>query len=309
MGSKRIGLRSLHALKQCSTANLLGVVTPDDRSDARSCTADFAAFCKLHSIPLYIVKSQRDADAVLTELQPTRCLVVGWYWLVSPLMLQKVPGGIIGIHNSLLPRYRGCAPLVWAMINGDESVGISLFSFSEGMDDGPVWGQRKVPVRNSDTIGTVLSQLETHAAELISTVWPRIEDGTTSPMVQVESEATYCGLRTPEDGRIDWQKSAAQLHDFVRAQSEPYPGAWTTLANGQKMTVWSSDLRSSQVFFGTPGQVLQLLNDGIVVSCGQNTSLLLTKISIEGCEPVNPRSVTNSLRIRFGTAGAKINEG
>jgi methionyl-tRNA formyltransferase len=159
------------------------------------------------SIPLYVVKSQREADAVLNELQPTRCLVVGWYWIIASHILNKVSGGFIGIHNSLLPRYRGCAPLVWALIRGEERVGISMFSFSEGMDDGPVWGQREVLVSKSDTIGTVLARLEREAVELIAAVWPQIEKGTILPAAQAETEATYCGLRTPEDGRIDWCKS------------------------------------------------------------------------------------------------------
>lgn len=302
LGSKRMGLCSLRALIQCGASNVLGVVTPDDTGDARSCTVEFSDLCMQQSIPLYVVKSQREADAVLNELQPTRCLVVGWYWIIASHILNKVSGGFIGIHNSLLPRYRGCAPLVWALIRGEERVGISMFSFSEGMDDGPVWGQREVLVSKSDTIGTVLARLEREAVELIAAVWPQIEKGTILPAAQAETEATYCGLRTPEDGRIDWCKSSEEVHDFIRAQSEPYPGAWTTMAGGQTIKIWSSQLRTEK-FFGTPGQVLQLAGEEIVVSCGQNTALLVKKMSLKGCEPVAPRSLVNSLKIRFGSVG------
>lgn len=308
LGSKRIGLASLKALIHCASSPLIAVVTPDDSSDTRSCTAEFIALCSRHAIALYVVKSQREADAVLSELQPGRCLVVGWYWLFGPQVLKKVPGGIIGIHNSLLPSYRGCAPLVWAMINGEERVGISLFSFSEGMDDGPVWGQRAVLVSQSDTIGTVLARLEVLAADLITAVWPEIETGTISPALQCDSEATYCGLRTPEDGWIDWTRSSMDVNNFVRAQSAPYPGAWTTIGLRRKIIVWSSE-PSTQKYFGTPGQVLQLLTDGVLVSCGHSSALLLKTVALEGCEPVHPRSFINSLKIRFGSLGVDHHAG
>jgi methionyl-tRNA formyltransferase len=280
VGSKRLGLQVLKCMHGLSPDVLAGVITLDDRADTRSVFAELEGYCAGQGIHMQVARDRRDAEAAISARSPDLCVVVGWYWLISAAVLAAVPRGFIGIHNSVLPQYRGGAPLVWQLIRRERHVGASLFSFTPGMDDGPIWAQAIVPVQEDDYIGDVLGKLEDATLAAFRDCYPRILDGAARPVEQDHAKATYCAQRVPEDGAIDWRAPAVQVGAFIRAQSDPYPGAFTQL-DGRRLTIWRADVFKG-VYHGTPGQVARIAAEGVYVVCGDSTALIVREAQLEG---------------------------
>jgi methionyl-tRNA formyltransferase len=280
LGSKRVGLRCLETLHAIAPANLVGLVTPDDSRDVRTVKPELEAFCRRTAIPLSVAVSRRDIPDVLRDYRPDLCVVVGWYWLLSRESLEAVPRGFLGIHFSLLPKYRGSSPLVWAIINGERETGASLFSLTTDMDAGDIWAQRRVSVAPGEYVDSVLSRLEEAAVAMLLATYPSILSGEARATPQDHSSATYCAARTPDDGNIDWRWSAARIVNFVRAQSRPYPGAFTYVGN-EKVVVWrASD--ADMTYYGSPGQIARRDRDRAWVVCGDQRAVVLEEIQCDG---------------------------
>ncbi|MDO8994413.1 MAG: formyltransferase family protein, partial [Daejeonella sp.] len=164
IGSKKLGLNCLKAIRTVSENTISGVLTIDDSMDPRSVLQEYITYCKENNIKLSIAKNRKDSEQIIVYENPELCLVICWYWLFTKTILETVPFGFIGLHNSLLPKYRGGSPLVWNIINGEETVGFSLFSFTERMDDGVIWHQYKYNPDPNSNISTILDHLEEAAA-------------------------------------------------------------------------------------------------------------------------------------------------
>ena len=296
VGSKRLGLQVLTEMVKVSPGSVSAIVTIDDRSDTRGYLAEFQAFAKAASIPLHIAKNRTHSEQLFQELRPELCFVCGWYWLISAECLKAVACDFIGIHNSILPEYRGAAPLVWGVINGETRVGFSLFSFTEGMDDGPVWAIGEVIVEADDFINEILLKLEEEAVRIIREIFPKILTGDVRPLEQEHSRATFSAARKAEDGFIDWKAPADAVFNFIRAQSDPYPGAYT-LHEGKVLRIFGAK-RFAATFFGTPGQVARLTPDGVYVVCGDNKVIILTEVEYDS-KRMAAQEVLKSLKVRF----------
>jgi hypothetical protein len=131
--------------------------------------------------------------------------------MISAHARALAPRGFIGVHNSLLPRYRGAAPLVWALMHGEREVGLSMYTLTDGMDDGDLWAQTSTAVAPDEYIGTVLERLEEACERMIRDVYPRIFDDSLSPVPQDGAQATYGTIRTPAHGRIDWHEPGEDI--------------------------------------------------------------------------------------------------
>jgi methionyl-tRNA formyltransferase len=296
LGSKSIGLSLLRAVVALAPGSVCAVVTLDDRGDNRSELESIERVASDCGLPLRVARNRAHAEGLVRAEMPHLCLVAGWYWLFSPEVLSSVPEGFIGIHNSVLPKYRGGSPLVWALINGETEVGVSFFSLRQGIDDGPVWLQATIPVGPEEYVGEVLQRLETETIRVFHDGFPRILSGRLTPHEQEHAKATYCAQRTPEDGEIDWSRRASSVFDFIRAQSRPYPGAFTFLEQ-QKLMVF----RASPVthrYDGTPGQVARRDGDGVVVVCGEGSALRLDEVDV-GVGPIGAGRAVNSIGMRF----------
>ncbi len=280
MGSKPIGLRVLRALRATASDELIGALVVDDREDDRSVLPELIQECDSSGVPMHVVGSQEGANRRILELSPDIAIVVGWYWFIPTKVLQSVPLGFLGLHNSLLPKYRGASPLVWAIIYGESRAGISLFKMTPKLDEGAVYGSRSTPIRTDDTIGTVLARLEDAAEELFHSDFQRILDGRMPSEPQDHTIATSYPQRSPDDGLIDWSEPAAQIHDFVRAQTHPYPGAFTGLA-GDRLAVWKTapSARSTDV---EPGVVVEVGAGGALVASGQRSTILIQTVGTPG---------------------------
>ncbi|MEW6753616.1 MAG: methionyl-tRNA formyltransferase [Candidatus Latescibacterota bacterium] len=296
IGSKQIGLRMLEVLATAPAGALAAVLTTDDRGDTRSRYESIGTFCARHSLPLHVAQRAQDAQRAIAQVRPDLCVVAGWYWLVDSDTLASVPLGFVGFHNSLLPRYRGGSPLVWALINGEAEVGVSMFSLSPGMDDGPVWAQGSVRVDPADQVGDLLTRLEEAAAGMLGDVLPGLLRGKVSPVHQDHSQATYCAQRLPCDGNVDWTRTSPSVHNFVRAQSDPYPGAFTYLGR-RRLTIWRTR-PADLTYHGTPGQVARIGPEGVYVICGGSTAVVVEEVELGGKRGDANRIIT-STRARF----------
>ena len=283
VGSKGLGVRVLEQVYSLAPDHLCGIVTVDDTQDTRCALTAFANFAERTNTPLQIIKRSSQLEEAIASFKPDLCLVVGWYWVLSSSLLRAVPNGWYGIHASLLPRYRGGSPLVWAVINGDEETGISLFRFDEGMDTGDIVAQARFGIGGNETIADVLAKAEDAAAELVSAYHLPLLAGNAPHHTQDHTQATYVALRKPEDGRIDWHWSAPRLYNFVRAQTHPYPGAFCTLPSGVRMRIWKASV-FAHPYWGSPGQVSLVAKDHVVVTCANATALCLYTVQLDGGE-------------------------
>ncbi len=266
LGSKRLGLRILTLLQEMLGPRVVGAVTIDDRADVRTCYDGWRRHADATGLNLVVAGDNDEATHSVRSFHPDFCLVAGWYWLIRPSLLNLVPRGFHGIHFSLLPRYRGSAPLVWAMIHGERETGVSLFAMTERMDQGPLWGQARVPIGPGDYVGDVLDRLEEEALLLLRRILPGMTDGSLSPAPQEETGASSFGIRRPEDGRIDWREPANRLFDFVRAQAEPYPGAFTEI-EGMRIRVWRASPLEGPAD-RAPGTIVAMGDENVDVACG-----------------------------------------
>jgi methionyl-tRNA formyltransferase len=276
LGSKRTCLRMIAALPRVDL-----VVTILDDHDTRSVTTDIVQAGERAGARVIVVQKHTDAYLVLDEASPDVVFVAGWYWLIPNAVLDSVPGGFVGVHYSKLPKYRGSAPVVWAMINGESEVGFSVFRLSAGMDEGPLAAQGTVTVDADDSVADVLDRLDAASLDELARIAPAIEDGTLEFSPQDVRGASYAGVRQPADGRIDWSRPADEIARFVRAQSRPYPGAFTTF-RGDHLTVWAAREDADARYFGSPGQVVRIVDGHPVVSAGGGTGLMLIEVESPG---------------------------
>lgn len=272
LGSKALGLRVLGAVRETGAGEVVGVVTLDDSGDRRSALDRFRA-----EVPgLHVMKGAADTAAIVHDLHPDLVVVSGWYSLIDQALLAAVPRGFVGLHGSSLPAYRGHAPIVWQMIHGCPTVGLSLFRFGRGIDDGPIWVQAQISVGPEDYIADVLAKVEDTAADMVRrNLRSFLESNIDWSQPQDPKGASYCGQRIPSDGKIDWRWPAPQIYDFIRAQSDPYPGAYTALG-AERLIIWRAK-PADGLYFGTPGQVVAAGQGGAIVACGENTALKLEK--------------------------------
>ncbi|HEY3113542.1 MAG TPA: methionyl-tRNA formyltransferase [Gemmatimonadaceae bacterium] len=200
-----------------------------------------------HGIPLVEVTGKMDEYiGKVAELHPDLIVVIGWYYMVPRRMRELASKGCVGVHASLLPRYRGGAPLVWAMINGEPEAGVTLFHFADGIDDGDIIAQQSFPIESTDTIREVLDKATRASIEIVETYLPRLAEGTAPRTAQDHSRATVLPQRSPDDGLIDWAWDPVRINNFIRAQTKPYPGAFTYIG-GKRVTIWSADVTPEPV--------------------------------------------------------------
>ncbi len=179
-------------------------------------------------------------------------------------LLALPPKGAFNLHGSLLPRYRGRAPLNWVLVNGEKETGVTLHRMVAKADAGAILAQKRVAIDDSDTALTLHHKLKAATKNLLTEVLPRIAAGTAEETEQDHAKATTVGRRTPEDGRIDWQKPARSLYNLVRAVTQPWPGAFS-YAGTTKFIVWQAKVRDD-IAPARPGTVLSTAP--FVVACG-----------------------------------------
>jgi methionyl-tRNA formyltransferase len=201
---------------------------------------DLGRLATAYGIPCHIVNAERnrrldDYYEKIREISPTVILVMGWYYMVPKRIRELAVHGAWGIHASLLPNYAGGAPLVWAIINGEERTGVTLFRLADGVDDGDIIAQRSFAIRQDDTIKETYEKATRASKSILLKALSHMDTLTYSP--QDKSRVRIYPQRKPEDGEIDLTRPGKDIYNFVRAQSSPYPGAFVKTVDGKKLVI------------------------------------------------------------------------
>lgn len=293
MGSKAAGLLLCEAICHMLQGGLAAIICLDDSQDARSALPGFRYLADRYGVPLHVVSTGAETLRQLDHYRAQIAFVHGWYQIIPV----DGPCNFYGFHYSSLPKYRGNAPLVWQIINGEPKIGVSFFRFSDGMDEGPLVGQASVELAVEETIGDALDKANELMLDLAERYVPQIVGGVEKLYPQPDEEASYCGLRCPEDGLIDWCGSAERVHNFIRAQSHPYPSAYTHVEPVGVLQVWRSALEPRR-FYGVPGSVVEVSEEWVVVACGSGAVRLLS-VALNGAAEVPAPQVLRSLKTRL----------
>ena len=270
-------------------AEVAAVVTlpgPIDPNRSGQCSFDeLAADLGARLIETADVNSP-ETIAAIREVDPDLIFVVGWSQLVMDEFIGLPRHGVFGMHPTLLPRHRGRAAIPWAILSGLAKTGVTLFQIADGTaDSGPIVGQVEVPIAPDETATTLYEKVTAAHLQLVRESVPRLLDGTAERTPQDTRRASAWPKRTPADGIIDWETRARYLHDWVRAQTRPYPGAFTYLGD-EKLVVWRA--RPVELDEEAPAGTVVAVEDGPVVACGEG-GLVLEEVEGAAAVPVGAR--------------------
>ena len=262
--------------------------------------ADVSEFAAARSIPFAYVRSGRADDyrAALGTLIPDLFVVAGWYYFIPDDIRTSARRGAVGVHASLLPRYRGGAPLVWAIINGEREAGVSLFHLTSGIDDGDIVAQAPIEIADGDDIRSVIEKATQLSVALVREYVPRVLDGTAPRRAQDDRSATVMPQRSPADGLIEWGAlTSAQAYDWIRAQTSPYPGAYTFL-DGARITIWVARPAGAPRVVRAPGTLE--VGDGLAVWCADGSVLEIVAASLDDGGRITAKDLIARVPIRPG---------
>ena len=248
-----------------------------------------------HGIPVYQPQTLRDpaAQAELAALQADLMVVVA-YGLILPQAVLDLPRlGCINSHASLLPRWRGAAPIQRAIEAGDDESGVTVMQMEAGLDTGPMLLKVRTPITAGDTGGTLHDRLAALGSQAVVQAVAALAAGTLTPEVQDDSLATYAHKLSKDEARIDWRRPAVELERLVRAFN-PWPICHTTLG-GETLKVHAARLGVGQ---GEPGHILEASRNGLTVACGEG-ALSLTRLQLPGGKPLDFADLYNSRREQF----------
>lgn len=293
-GTPEFALASLQALTSAGIVPL-AVLTQPDRPAGRGkrlTASPVKQFALERGIEVLQPATLKDAEAVaqIAAFEPD-ALVVAAYGLILPQSVLDIPArACLNVHASLLPRWRGAAPIQAAILAGDAETGISLMAMTAGLDCGPVYIREALAIGGEETAGELHDRLADLGGRLLVRHFDAILRGSLEAVEQDDSLATYAGKIARQDARLDWRRPAAELHRQVRAFN-PVPGAFFVL-DDLAIKCWRAVVVAGAA--GTPGEVLSAGRDGIVVACGRD-ALRLDTLQRPGKRPVTAAEFAGSM--------------
>ncbi|AIG27729.1 methionyl-tRNA formyltransferase [Brevibacillus laterosporus] len=304
MGTPDFATQSLEALIT-NGFQVVGVVTQPDRPVGRKRVLTPPPVKELalrHGLPVYQPEKIRESEAVQSVLDATRpdLIVTAAYGQILPVSLLEAPKhGCINIHASLLPKYRGGAPIHASIINGEKETGVTIMYMVQALDAGDMISKVIVPIEERDTAASMFEKLATAGADLLIETLPKLLKGEITPEPQNHEEATFAPNIKRENERLDWNKSAREIYNQVRGMNS-WPVAFTTF-EGKVWKVWWAEVVELAGQLATPGTIIGRTEDGLIIACGAG-SIILKEIQPEGKKRM---SVYDFLR----GAGASIASG
>jgi methionyl-tRNA formyltransferase len=279
MGAAELSCASLQALVASADFQVVGVVTQPDRPKGRDLKLQPTPVKELalrENLPVLQPEKAR-SEAFLAELRTLapELIAVAAYGQILPKSILDLPRfGCLNVHTSLLPKYRGPAPIQWAVLNGDAETGVTIMKIALTLDTGDILLQECTPIRPEDNSATVHDRLAKMGAELLLRSIPEYVAGKLVPRPQPAEGASYAPKITKQDGRIHWQQPARVIWNRVRGLV-PWPGAYTHLAASPQpymLKIWQAEVAPAR---GTPGEVLLADKNGVVVACGEEALRIL----------------------------------
>ncbi|MCF6330698.1 MAG: methionyl-tRNA formyltransferase [Sulfurimonas sp.] len=244
IGAVEIGYTVLKSVYDTNGSVEAIFTLPFDMQEKTSGFIDFEPLAKKNSSALFRVKDINSKEHIdkIKDINPDLIIVCGWQRLVCEEILNIPKLGTIGFHSSLLPKYRGRAPVNWAIIMGEKETGITMFYLTPEADDGDIIAQKSFPILLNDDCKTVYEKSALAGAELIKEFLPKIKNGTAARIHNPSGTYPAYPRRTPKDGLIDFSRSALDIYNFVRALTKPYPGAYYFDNNENKIIVWKIEI-------------------------------------------------------------------
>lgn len=227
--------------------------------------------------------------------------IVSWRYLLPKDLMNRARVAAVVFHDSLLPEYRGFSPAVWAMLNGEERCGVTMFYLEEDVDSGDVIAQEELTIAPEETIADLTEKITRVYLRLLENNINALKSGQAPRYPQDQSRASYTCKRLPEDNLISWQQKTSQIHNLIRAVTHPYPGAYT-FYRGSKMTIWSAQPNPvTRRYVGSvPGRVIEVRSgEGVVVLTGDGT-LLVQTVQLEDEMEVCAADIIKSITAKLG---------
>ncbi|WP_301419964.1 methionyl-tRNA formyltransferase [Mammaliicoccus lentus] len=280
--------------------DVIAVVTQPDRPVGRKKILTPPPVKKValeHNIPVYQPEKLNNSSELeeIINLNPDLIVTAAFGQLLPKSLLDAPKHKAINVHASLLPKYRGGAPIHYAVMNGEKKTGITIMYMAEKLDAGNIISQDEVEILENDTVGEVHDKLATLGTDLLKRTLPTIFNGTNDSIVQDDSLATFASNISREDERIDWTKDAQTIHNHIRGLS-PWPVAYTTM-DGKNLKLWRSEIVENVK--GEPGEIIETTKEAIIVATGSEDGVALTEIQLAGKKRVKTRDYISGLQSKI----------
>ena len=285
MGTPDFAVPSLEALVQAGH-EVCGVFSQPDKPVGRHQNklqpTPVKACAQSHGIPVFQPTKLRDGTALaqLKELNPELIVVAAYGRILPDDILALPPKGCINVHSSLLPKYRGSAPIHWAVINGEQETGVTIMHMASELDAGDIIAQAATPIAPNETVETVHDRLAQMGGELLVKTVAQIADGTASRVPQDPSQVTLAPMLSRSLSPIDWEQPARSIHNKIRGLV-PWPATSTDIFSKEPVKVFSS-VETGESTAKAPGTVVRTGSDGIDVACGDGQVLRLLELQAPG---------------------------
>jgi methionyl-tRNA formyltransferase len=287
-----------HAYEICS------VFTQPDRPSGRGQKLQAGPVKTLaveEGIPVFQPARIRNEEnrAIFEELRPDFIVVVAYGQILPGWLLRSARIAPINIHGSLLPRYRGAAPIAWAIIHGEKSTGVTTMMMEEELDSGPILMQKEVPIPIDKTAGELTEELSVIGAELLIKTLEALQTSVVTPIAQDANKVSWAPIIKKEMSRISWHKRAPEVHNQVRGMN-PWPVARANF-RGEPLRIWGSFLfDKTDDSAKMPGTLLGHTEKGILIQCGEGTMLEVLEVQMPDKAKVTGREFANGARLHAG---------
>ena len=301
MGTPDFSVAPLKALLE-GGHEILAAVTQPDKPKGRGKNMQMTPVKEealKRGIPVYQPVKVRDPEfvRVIKELAPDVIVVVAFGQIIPQPILDVPPYGCINIHASLLPKYRGAAPIQWAVIDGEKESGVTTMQMDAGLDTGAILEQEKILLAEDETGGSLFEKLSLLGSRLILSTLKKLEEGSLTPTPQPQEGSSYAGRLNKELGDIDWRKDAVSIERLIRGLN-PWPSAYTRW-NGKTLKLWAAKALDENVEGAAPGQVVRCGRDGLGVQTGGGI-LSVKELQLEGKKRMDVEAFLRGCPISFG---------
>ncbi len=302
MGTPDFAVGTLEALIEAGHQVNLVVTQPDKpkgRGHAMQYTPVKEAALK-YNLPVYQpVKIRGEmSEEYLRGIEADVIVVVAFGQIIPKSILEMKKYGCINVHASLLPKYRGAAPIQWAVIDGEKESGVTIMQMDEGLDTGDMLTKTVVPLDEKETGGSLFDKLSAAGAKLCVETLQKIEAGEIRPERQGESPTAYAAMLTKHMGKIDWTKDAVSIERLVRGLN-PWPSAYTKL-NGKTLKIWECKVIPLDASKGACGEILEVTKDSLAVQTGDG-ALAIRELQLEGKKRMDAGSFLRGFGVETGT--------
>ena len=281
---------------------IVAVYTQPDKPSGRGnklSVSPVKEFALQHDLPVFQPVKIKTPEALETfKSNNADVVVVVAYGRILPqTFLDAFPKGVVNVHFSLLPKYRGAAPVNWAIVNGETETGVTTMKMDAGLDTGAMLLQREISIVADENAIDLMGRLSTLGADLLSETLAMFDELTAQP--QDDSLATYAPIMRKEDGAIDWNTSATEISNRVRG-FQPFPTSFTKY-QGKKLTIWKArEIQDSEFGIHNSGTVLEARGENLIIGCGNQTVLRVEELQLEGKKRMAARDFLNGIKAQVG---------